>query len=68
MSATYIYTPDVFEKMTAPDVAGKINGSIRVRLSKPPCGGKGLNKAFRWVEDMDGNFIGMVRRACLDKE
>lgn len=69
MSATYVYTPDLFEKMTAPAVAGKIDGSIRVRRSSPPAGGKGLNKAFMWVEDAEtGAFIGMVRKICLTKE
>lgn len=44
-----------------------LNAGDKVRLSKPPAGGRGLPKQFRWVETLEGKFLGMVLADSLVK-
>lgn len=62
---TYIYRPTMLELYTR---SQNIPSGLSVRLSKAPSGGKGLPKKFRWVETLDGQFLGMVLANCLVKE
>jgi hypothetical protein len=64
MKTTYLYIPDSFEKLCAPEISEQYDNHT-VCLSKPPFGGRKLPPSFRWVETVDGNFIGMVRKVCL---
>jgi len=59
----YIYTPTPLEKFTRSHI--DIADGTPVRLAKAPCCGKGLPKQFAWIEDLSGNFIGMVFRNTL---
>lgn len=66
MKNVYVYDPTPLELMTR-QASLKLNKGDKVRLSKAPAGGRGLPGVFRWVEDMDGNFLGMVTAHSLKK-
>lgn len=59
MKATYTYQPSSFEMLSRQESLTILAGA-QVRLSKAPAGGRGLPKKFRWIEDLNGNFLGMV--------
>jgi hypothetical protein len=67
MKATYIYTPNLYELCTR-QASLTISSGTPVRLSKAPAGGKGLSKRFKWIETLDGKFLGMVFADSLVKQ
>jgi hypothetical protein len=62
----FTYDPSLIEYFTRQDSMTLERGD-KVRLAAAPRGGKGLPNRFRWVEDMNGNFLGMVLRNSLVK-
>jgi len=62
----YTYTLTPLEKFTRCHVG--IDDGTLVRMANPPSGGIGLPKKFAWIEDLNGNFIGMVLREALVKK
>ena len=65
--ATYIYRPTLLELFTRQTGLLDLKNGTKVRLAKAPAGGRGLPKQFRWVETLDGKFLGMVLANCLVK-
>lgn len=64
--AIYTYQPSPWELITRQSGLN-LNAGDKVRLSKPPAGGRGLPKQFRWVETLEGKFLGMVLADSLVK-
>jgi len=64
--ATYTYDPSPLELITRQSSLTLERGA-KVRLAKAPSGGRGLPKQFRWIETLDGKFLGMVLANCLVK-
>lgn len=62
----FTYDPSPLEYFTRQDSMTLERGG-KVRLAAAPRLGKGLPNRFRWVEDMNGNFLGMVLRDSLVK-
>lgn len=61
---TYIYTPHLLERMTRSHM---IPSGLPVQLAKAPSGGKGMSRKFAWVQNLEGQFLGMVMRDTLIK-
>ena len=66
MKNVYKYNLTMFEAATRQSSLTIPDGTL-VSLAKAPCGGKGLPKAFKWVETLDGEFLGMVSTSSLTK-
>jgi hypothetical protein len=66
MRNIYSYEPTWIELITRP-VGLTLHRGERVRLARPPRSWGSLNKKFKWIEDMSGNFIGMVTAESLVK-
>ena len=64
--ATYTYDPSPLELITRQSSLN-LNAGDKVRLAKAPAGGRGLPKQFRWVETLEGKFLGMVLADSLVK-
>lgn len=64
--ATYTYDPSPLEMITRQSNLTLERGA-KVRLAKAPAGGRGLSKRFRWVETLEGKFLGMVLANSLVK-
>ena len=64
--ATYTYDPSPLELITRQSSLN-LNAGDKVRLAKAPAGGRGLPKQFRWVETLEGKFLGMVLANSLVK-
>ncbi len=64
--ATYTYDPSPLELITRQSSLTLERGA-KVRLAKAPAGGRGLPKQFRWIETLDGKFLGMVLANSLVK-
>jgi hypothetical protein len=66
MKVIYTYEPDLLEIATRQS-SMTIEKGTEVRLAKAPSGGKGLNRRFKWIETLEGKFLGMVMAHCLKK-
>ena len=64
--ATYTYQPSPWELITRQSGLDLKAGDT-VRLAKSPSGGRGLPRKFRWVETLEGKFLGMVLADSLVK-
>ena len=64
--ATYTYQPSPWELITR-QTDLNLNAGDKVRLAKAPAGGRGLPRKFRWIETLDGKFLGMTLADSLVK-
>lgn len=64
--ATYTYEPSLLERLTC-QPGLNLNAGDKVRLAKSPAGGRGLPRKFRWIETLDGKFLGMTLADSLVK-
>ena len=64
--ATYTYEPSLLERLTC-QAGLNFKAGDKVRLAKASAGGRGLPKQFRWVETLEGKFLGMVLANSLVK-
>ena len=64
--ATYTYQPSLWELITRQSGLN-LNAGDKVRLAKAPAGGRGLPRNFRWIETLDGKFLGMTLADSLVK-
>ena len=55
----------MLELMTRPHM---IPAGLPVQLAKAPSGGKGMSKKFAWIQNLEGQFLGMVFRNTLVKK
>ena len=67
MSKTiYTYDPSLLERLTCQPGLNLAAGD-KVRLAKAPAGIGVLPRKFRWIETLDGKFLGMTLADSLVK-